>query len=650
MAFDYLGAKQAGFTDDQINQSLSKRGINFDFQGAREAGFSDDQIAQSLSKRTQSATQEKPNILGTIGRGLWDLYNAPSRMAGGQLRTATQIRKGEYQAPDLGSIPLPGGRRQELGELILPNIVGAYRGLRDKTDMFEATPEAFGVEADTPAGIALGFAGEVITPDPLDAVAGLKALTKSRKGTKALKLQVPGGEGFDDVVKVARQLDIDLPTSAKTSNQFVKQTEAILQKGLFGAGITKKITKAFDDVAGVYDNITAKFVKEQDLDALGKIAKKNLDEFADTFQTSKRALYSNVPKTVKKVQVDPTNTLKTLDEAIDQGSKGLFDDAFVGKLSKVRGRLTEAANSKTGVTYEVLDETQKQIGRMVKNFADPVSVGNKGVLRRLYASTAQDLDQALKVADPTAFEAIKNADKFYQEGIELLNDKVAKSILKKNPSEIFTYLSKPGKEQELATLKKIMGEDDFQEFTGEILQKVFNQSVDSKGVINSAKLERNLAKYGETPLRRLLTADQYAKIGDLRKQLREIDKVSEALKAGAKPAQGSQTAFLLQSILTTGGFFTNPVLASSYILGSLGATKAFQSPLMEQILTTGVSKGIDVSPALNVGRRALQGAAIAGPELLKTQFRPQQIQQSQSPIERALEKENQVRQERNILP
>lgn len=59
MAFDIEGAKQAGYSDAEINSYLAKES-NFDLRGARRAGYRDDEILKHLSSITPPKQKEAP--------------------------------------------------------------------------------------------------------------------------------------------------------------------------------------------------------------------------------------------------------------------------------------------------------------------------------------------------------------------------------------------------------------------------------------------------------------------------------------------------------------------------------------------------------------------------------------------------------------
>lgn len=63
MAFDYLGAVQAGYSPDEIATELKNRGVEMDISGALKSGYSDDEIASELNNRfkKESSVPSRPD-------------------------------------------------------------------------------------------------------------------------------------------------------------------------------------------------------------------------------------------------------------------------------------------------------------------------------------------------------------------------------------------------------------------------------------------------------------------------------------------------------------------------------------------------------------------------------------------------------------
>src|SRR3990172_8974807 len=97
-------------------------------------------------------------------RAAVELINLPSYAMGGALKTSREAIKGTYQPPS-----------QPLGKYIHPLGVGVYRGLTEKTPIFEELPKTLGMDPSSLGGLAVGLAGEIATPDPFDIVRLAKA-------------------------------------------------------------------------------------------------------------------------------------------------------------------------------------------------------------------------------------------------------------------------------------------------------------------------------------------------------------------------------------------------------------------------------------------------------------------------------------------
>jgi hypothetical protein len=66
MAFDYEGARGAGWSDQAIADHLAAQGA-FDLEGAREAGHSDTAIVQHLLSMQAPSEPAAPDFWGGVG-------------------------------------------------------------------------------------------------------------------------------------------------------------------------------------------------------------------------------------------------------------------------------------------------------------------------------------------------------------------------------------------------------------------------------------------------------------------------------------------------------------------------------------------------------------------------------------------------------
>jgi len=104
MSFDYIGAKKAGFTDEQISQHTG-----FDIAGARKANFTDEQISQHLANKT-SNNQPQQSGLEKLGNFLApSLTQTIKKGLKGELKTQQKKSLGEsIKQSFYGSNPLIG--------------------------------------------------------------------------------------------------------------------------------------------------------------------------------------------------------------------------------------------------------------------------------------------------------------------------------------------------------------------------------------------------------------------------------------------------------------------------------------------------------------------------------------------------------------
>lgn len=223
--FDYQGAKQAGYSDEEITQHLSEKNPNFDYQGAVDAGYSPEDINEHLSsyKPKKSFKEKAARTVGQFGLGL-----AESALFPVELSTAINTSKPaldyeqrkrigedlEYLYESHGGAPLdewspkdrefhdylqaqiqPGG---ELKDQVKPGVTNV-RGLAEKVTGQDLHPEGVFEKAANWAG----FLKNPSTLLNLRAI-GLapKELTKSLlpTGTEALR-----GIGAGSALELAEQ-------------------------------------------------------------------------------------------------------------------------------------------------------------------------------------------------------------------------------------------------------------------------------------------------------------------------------------------------------------------------------------------------------------------------------------------------------------
>lgn len=650
------------------------------------------------------------------------------------------LKVGAKRGATTASYMVPGGKTVKSAAGL-----GATSGFLDTVGRDDVTVQDL-VTGTVTGGIASGglkYGGQQL----------VKGINKSAVNVNKLliKLANPFSEQFDDeIVKLADNYKVDLPVSAQTSSNFVKQTEAIAQKSMFGAGITKRIIKAKEQVDEIVEFTTEQLAKDPDKINVGNVIKEGFEQFETSFNKTKSELYNAVPNTVKKTPAVLDDTQTTLQSIISakelsaapntnvayyktiydnlynmgdnnldvyyRGGNKISGDKITGQgisitkrkpiaqdfSARTQGGVVEELvidskakvlsfekipnkykeKLKTGMviakggdilemqgkdefqnivnyarergydavdlsgflegaeaelrvlnpkvltskasrnpTYEVLKNTRTTVWEKLKNFNDPIATGDRGSLERLYAALSDDLDNTIRNTDENAYTLIKQADEYYGENIAKINSTVGKLIKNSDPEKLIDGLVKPNSETQIKLVKNLVGEEGTKEIQQGFVNKLFTDSVDTRtGNIKLSKLKTQLKKYGDSTISELLEPKQYAKIQEVVQTLDDVEKLQKAISRGAKPAEGSQTAFLWDVARSLGAYTLNPALVVPEVGGRYGLAKLFSSEKGKQFLTSGLGDvtkipGLDVelSQPLNTLLQrvaTLQGVAL----------------------------------------
>jgi len=172
----------------------------------------------------------------TIGKAL----NLPSNIVGGAIEATGEFARGEYQPPSfLG----------KLGKYVHPGFVGAARGVAQDKSVLKELPKAIGVKPESAAGLGIGLAGEILTPDIADAIKfgdvaktilG-KSGTKIKKGGEELILRAlkPSKTQIRDFEKATRETLVNFMTRHKLTDNFVE----------VAASKVDELQSGFDEIA-----------------------------------------------------------------------------------------------------------------------------------------------------------------------------------------------------------------------------------------------------------------------------------------------------------------------------------------------------------------------------------------------------------------
>lgn len=451
------------------------------------------------------------------------------------------------------------------------------------------------------AGQAISRAGAAI--DPLTvatkaAGSGLRAATKGRKVSPfASKVDNP-------VVEAAKRLDVDVPASVQTKAGAPAFIEAQVVKGPFGGKLAQKVENAKQALVQAGEDIVKGTNASDDLLQAGEAVVKGAEKFRKRFFDIKDALYrkANFDGRAANIAVNTEDAVKILDDILKQkeSAKKILPESLVqGRkaLAEIRDNLSSGNVKATNVN--------DAITQLNNNFSfsnpNPVVTGNEAQLRKLAATLSDELDKAIVAADPSLANDIERANRFYRLSLNEINSHFGKQILKYSdqPDKILPMILKNTTSiDDVKRIYRLVGQENKRGIQASFLREFLEGAKNEAGVFKPQSLSRQIKRFGEAKLQKVLDADQYQK-------LKDIAEVSKGFSRFEKVASGSQTQFgnrlLAEMILV----ITNPNLGIPVLLGDMGGAAAVSSGAGQAIL----GAGLDLTEGGRMAGDAITGSA-----------------------------------------
>ncbi len=422
------------------------------------------------------------------------------------------------------------------------------------------------------------------------------------------------------------------PVSAITDSNAIKGAEAVASKGLFGQKVAEVASKAIEEVQKRVNEIVERITPKKAIsdEALGKIIQEGLKEHEDKFKLTQGKIYDEFSKTYGESNVYGKNTKDALSTLVEEQKKDfLGPDAVDSRLEGALNRITGANNPELKALQKTIDEARaakanpETMQKLEEEFSTKQAELDKSLtfdelkatrthvgelltknpenssLKRLYGAITKDMETAIgdivkndPLVDDAAKVAKASLDKLNQSfatGKAKIQSNIAQSISKSHLESIAKNLIKRNSAETLRQVKEMIGEERFYEVQKSFLRNIFDESV-TRDKFDIGKLKKKLGEYDQATLDELMTPEQQASIRESVSQLEKYDSMSEALKAGKKMAEGSQTAFVgkISALLTAVGSGAFK-LASGIILGDFALNRLFSSSLGRKILTEGLN-------------------------------------------------------------
>lgn len=141
-------------------------------QAARAAGYSDQEIGQAVGSRRTGLNKwlfgNRTSLPGKAFEAVSNVLNLPSYAIGGLMNKVQGATGSQYAQGETGK-----------------STTGIVEGIKNKRAVFSELPESLNVDPNSGLGMALGFAGELATPDPIALVDLFKGANSARKGLAA---------------------------------------------------------------------------------------------------------------------------------------------------------------------------------------------------------------------------------------------------------------------------------------------------------------------------------------------------------------------------------------------------------------------------------------------------------------------------------
>lgn len=439
----------------------------------------------------------------------------------------------------------------------------------------------------TQAGKTVGAISKNI--DPLSiAINAAGDLTKSI--TKGKTIGLPGNKVDTDLIKIANELNVNIPASSVSSSKVVPLAEAFSAKGPFGGRMSKRILTAKDQLVSIADDTVKAVGKSPDLNDAGNAIYKGAERFRDVYMKLKNRMYdkANISDRASKITLSP-NELQDTSNFINeimlkkQAASGVIGDVSdTGIFKKVSDAIS--GNKGTVNAYQVRSAIQ-ELNDKLSDINDPVITGNKAAIRKMVATLSDDLDNAIINRNPELAQDIAKANAVYKRGLDMLNSNYGEKIFKfkDQPDKIVPALfNKNTATDDIPRIYTLIGSKNVPSVQSAVLEDIFSNAKNADGKFTPNGISRQIDKYGQDKLAKVLSPEQYDKVT-------KLNKLALSMGKAEKVTEGSQTAFSSRIGAELFPMFVNPALSLKLILGDAAFSNFVASPSGQKFLSTGIT-------------------------------------------------------------
>jgi len=476
--------------------------------------------------------------------------------------------------------------------------------------------EGFGLaEGDLADKATVGAASAVASP--LLAKGTQLAAPQLAKGVRAIS------EGLIDPTKryLSNMVRVN-PTAAKefieegipaswitfTDNPTILRLGSLL-KGTFGSTnvMIKNIDETLDGLQTAINKkafSTGRSVTPQEA---GSTVQRGVTNYIEKFRTKSDELYDRVGRFIDK------DTLSNLNNVQKLVSEELANTASAPKLKKKllsnkglalaldaiedMGGTAQKANLVTmttggadiGLRYKNLKNYRTLVGNQIKE--NVVSGADNALNKRVYAALTKDMEVVAKQSGPKAYRAFKNANAYYNNGLEQIEKRLSKYVnTNADPGRILAQLrtASKGGDFKIRSIINAVDPQDRPVIRDAVLQQL---GQNSQGDFSPALFFRDYNKISKEAKVILFGADDVA----FRQSLDRLARISKRMGASGRFDNVSRSADNLGNLGLLALGALDPVSAGQTGLAAAGASRLLTNRRFAEWLVKQSSKPIKAS-------------------------------------------------------
>lgn len=324
----------------------------------------------------------------------------------------------------------------------------------------------------------------------------------------------------------------------------------IAEAPLIGGGINKAKDQVTNSLREKVTEIAP--FKNANMQDAGEAIKKGAKDYVKRFKRASEDLYSRLARHVPlETKVGGQNTSAFKQELENSYASALNADKIVYK--KYLKVFNDAAREGE-LNLGFLKEMRSQVG---ENLSDTNLIGTSdhNLLKGLYSAISNDIGDAMKQKSHQAFQEWRNADSFYREGAEKIQNKLTSIIKRLDDEKVLQNVLNQSKlgGTKIQKIFKSLKEGDRQVARSAVINQLGKHLPHGEDAFSVAKFVTNFSKISPEAREAIFTSQQNA-------ALKRLVKVAEMVKkSGQEGGNPSGTGKQITALATGAGLATGNI-------------------------------------------------------------------------------------------